>query len=74
MRHEIIKKIEEDVKQFNRKYTDKEIKEMIKRHEEAHAANAAGGEIPSTESYRRKNSLYFLDDPVDKCMIKALFR
>lgn len=47
---------------------------MVKRQEEAHATKLAGGDVPSTDSYRRKNSLYFLDDPVDKCMIKALFR
>jgi hypothetical protein len=31
LRHEIVKKIEEDAKAFNHKYTEKEIKEMVKR-------------------------------------------
>jgi hypothetical protein len=74
LRHEIVKKIEEEAKVFNHKYTEKEIKEMVKREVEAHATKISGGEVPSTDSYRRKASLYFLDDPVDKCMIKALFR
>jgi hypothetical protein len=30
--------------------------------------------VPSTDSFRKKRSLAFLDDPVDHCMIKALFR
>jgi hypothetical protein len=74
LRHEIVKKIELEAKEFNRKYTEKEIREMVKREEEAHAARSSGAEVPSTDSFRKKHSLYFLDNPVDKCMIKALFQ
>lgn len=74
MRHEVVKQIETEAKEHNKKYTDKEIKEKVKRKMEAITAQASGNEVPGTDTFRMKHSLNFLDDPVDKCMIKALFR
>ena len=47
---------------------------MVLRKMEALTAKASGQEVPGTDTFRMKHSLFFLDDPVDKCMIKALFR